>query len=564
MLQKLVETVSIDPRLYKERTLDASLREKLHIFMENQHLQEAVTSEVSAWEVPISRYDTENANGRIYPRKLWERVIKEQRHIWEGAPMLADHPPENSDGDPSRICGIWLEARISDDGYVYGTFVPSGSLGRDLQEHLKNGLRAGTSSSGFGELLRDNKTVDPETYMIERLSDWVLTPSQGTYFTYEASTKETKNASEGRLGESKNVTFSTDVRENKETMNTKVTKLEEKKFRKQMELFLEDAEKISDPQDRLREFEEILSYFEGGAAPELKEKVLNKIEEERILIKKQLQEAEKLQQDLGVKDTEDLKERLTNIVEDAETLKEDLENWKGIAKKLQEKLNATQKELNARPTEAYVQHLQKKIKELFVEQEKLEKLNDQEKQRIEESKKKIATIKEKFTLQLKEKDASIKKTQDLNVQILNKLKELKKKYKELLEEKLEVEQSFESYREKVEAKPKLQESPGAAIRKYTNFRETDAIDSYWADLVSRHGEDIKPYERSIRGAKTYREAMNAYMKVLPVLNESVDYNAARIPESVAIPLDERGALLESVGAHIEVPSLEKRLPKGWV
>jgi len=561
MLQRLVETVSIDPRLFKKVELNAALREKLNIAIKEKKLTEATITENTAWEVPISRYDEENANGRIYPKALWERVINEQRHIWEGAPMLADHPAADSDGDPSRICGVWLDARIGDDGYVYGTFIPSGSLGKDMQEHLRNGLRAGTSSSGFGELMHDNKTVDPTTYMIERLSDWVLTPSQGTYFTYEATTHETKNASDSRLGESANKQESV-VREKATTM--KITKLEEKKFRKDMEAFLEDAQKIQDPQERLREFEEILSYFEEGAAPDLKEKVIAKINEQKESIRKQLEEAAKLQKELGVQSTEDLKEKLTALVEDADILQREATDWKSVASKLQQKLDEARKELMARPTSAYVTHLRNKIKKMYAEKRQLEEAVATQKTKYTEASKKkealLEAIKEEIDSYKKDLEAEKRK----NIHLQKQIERLQARIKEAEDKVKETEQAFKEYKNKVEAEPRLMESPAISIAKYTNFREADEIDSYWADLVTRHGAEIKPFEKKIRGAKTVREAMNMYMKILPALNESVDYYEARIPESVAFSKEERGRLLEKVGAIVESTDMISRLPEGWV
>lgn len=561
MLQKLVETVSIDSKLFKKIELSGSLKEKALASLKGQHLEEAAADVPTAWEVPISKYDEENANGRIYPKALWERVINEQRHVWEGAPMLADHPSGESDGDPSRICGIWLEARIAPDGYVYGTFVPSGSLGKDMQEHLRNGLRAGTSSSGFGELMHDSKTVDPSTYMIERLSDWVLTPSQGTYFTYEAATRETKNASDSRLGESVNKQESV-VRESVNTM--KITKLEEKKFRRDMEAFLEDAQKIGDPQDRLREFEEILTYFEEGAAPDLKDRVAQKITEQRELIKTQLAEVEKLQSELGIKSTSDLKEKLTSIAEDADVLAKEATDWKKVATSLQKKLDEAREELAARPTTAYTSHLRSKLKKLYNEKRKVEEEIAAQQAKLREASVKKTKVLEavdaeivgyKTTIAEKDKRITHLSRQIERLQAGNAAAEAKIK---------EVEAAFKAYKENAEAAPKLMESPSDSISRYMNFREADKVDNYWADLAVRHGESIKAYEKKIRSAKTVREAMAVYMKILPMLNEGVEYEAARLPESVSLSLKERGKILEKKGVKLTATDIIDRLPEGWV
>ena len=43
--------------------------------------------------------------------------------------------------------------------------------------------------------MSDGVTVDPSSYLIERLSDWVLNPSQGTFFSYEESDDNIVNKS---------------------------------------------------------------------------------------------------------------------------------------------------------------------------------------------------------------------------------------------------------------------------------------------------------------------------------------------------------------------------------
>ncbi len=87
------------------------------------------------------------------------------------------------------------------------------------------------------------------------------------------------------------------------------------------------------------------------------------------------------------------------------------------------------------------------------------------------------------------------------------------------------------------------------------------IDNYWADLVLRHGIDIKPFEERIRGTKTLKESMSVYMKILPTLNESAEYYDAKLNESVSIGRKERGRILESKGmkldTHKSLPSWAK-------
>lgn len=571
MSQKFVETVAIDNRLFRKLE-SAELQEKLKgisVPLRESIIKENGNSAIAGWEVPISRYGVENANGRVYPKELWDNVVNNQSNIWKGGPMLQDHPADDSDGTPANICAIWLEARVGKpgpdgSGYVYGTLVPSGRLGEDLQDHLAHGLRAGTSSSGFGDLMSDGKTVDPKTFLIERLSDWVLTPSQGTYFTYEAATQETKNASDSdRLGESANKPKN--VVKEKNTMDSKLTKLEEKKFRKDMEAFLEDASKITDPQEQLQEYQEILSYLQEGAVPDLREKIEKKIEEKRTEIKQMIADSVQMREELGVKNAEDLKKKLTVIAEDTTILKEESKDWKSVAKSLQKKLDTYREEAKSKPTEAYTNHLKAKINKLYASVREKETALAEKEKSIQESKEKndslVKQLEEKFGSTSNVVAAQRALLEEKGKEIISLKKEVKKandNTKALLE-------SFESYKQKIQesSTPKIAPSPSASIKKYLNFRESEGVESYWADLYLRHGEDIKRFEGKIRSAKTVREAMAMYMRVLPLLEESQTIDAMRIPESTSISRNERARMLESTGMEIEGTDLVDRLPKGW-
>ena len=336
-------------------------------------LKEAVNpEETEGWWVPVSYYGKKNGNGRIYGKRLWENVINNQRDSFISGPMLADHPAGDSDGNPKDICGVWLDAKIDPPdengiGLVWGLLVPSGHLGEDLKDHLRNGLRIGTSSSGFGKLLRDGETVDPDTYQIERLADWVLQASQATYFGYD----ENHNVIDKSIHESMNNTSFPveDEYKIKESIvrDSKFTKLEEKKFRRDMESFLKDADNIKDPQERLAEFKEIRSYFEEGVCSDLKEKVEQKIAEEEKEIKRILEESIELKEKLGIENAKDLKQKLTRICDNTKLAEKEAKDWKAISEQLQAKLDEANTNLSKRPTEDYVSFLQNRVTDLINE-----------------------------------------------------------------------------------------------------------------------------------------------------------------------------------------------------
>ncbi len=130
-------------------------------------------------DVPVTIFD-ENENGRIYPRELDERIIKER--LAEGNLSLADHP-ENDEGSISKICGVWHNYRLTENGGVADWYLV-GSLGQLILETVQAGGAIGVSRVGFGEISElDEKTVIPESYELERLGDAVINPSAGVYST---------------------------------------------------------------------------------------------------------------------------------------------------------------------------------------------------------------------------------------------------------------------------------------------------------------------------------------------------------------------------------------------
>lgn len=373
-LMRFVESLTVsDNNIEKETVEGFKESNKDYKITESKEIRD--TDEI--WRVPISRYGVMNGNGRVYNKKLWENVIKNQKDTWYGSPCLMDHPSEDSSGDPNRICGVWLGLDIDKDpdkGFVYGYLIPSGRLGEDLKDHVKNHLRAGLSSSGFGRLLPDGKTVDPDTYEIERIADLVLMPSQQVYFGIDED-NHIKNISPvlestdnpGSMYESsqvENKTTNNIYKENIVKDSAKIAKLEEKKFRRDMESFLEEAIAIKDPQERLQEFREIKSYLEDGACPDLKEQIEQKIAEEEEYIKTAIKEKAEFKEKFDVDSPKELEEKLTKIVEESSSFNKEAQDWKAVAEKLQSKLNEKNKELEERPTSQFVEYLNNKIEAL--------------------------------------------------------------------------------------------------------------------------------------------------------------------------------------------------------
>ena len=532
-LTRFVESLTINDNSIKEtdvRTFkeSVSISENLK-FLESKNININPKDDV-IWKVPISRYGVVNSNGRLYSRNLWLRVINEQKETYYGSPCLIDHPSDDSSGNMAQICAIWVGMDIDDDpdeGFVYGYMIPSGRLGEDLKDHIKHHYRAGVSSSGFGRLCSDNQTVDETSYILERPGDIVAMPSQQVYFGIdENNDKEVKNISpvlkkktsqnsnswyttQYESTENNNSTSISELEEttsdkieeesdnntnttnnfkenNKVVKDSKIAKLEEKKFRRDMESFLEEAAAIKDPQERLQEFREIESYLEDGACPDLREKIEQKIAEEEEYIKAAIKEKSELKEKFDVDNIKGLEEKITKIVENNTLLKQDARDWKKVSENLQNKLNEAHKELNDRPTQTFVEYLNTKI--------------DTMKGTLEETSKKAYTLVKKFS--------------EANKSLKQEIESLNEKIKGLEQEK-----------EEMFGELKQAHANAASSNVIAERAEKDKNDSYnnLRTMTESYNTLRAHYEKAILDIKNLNEAANSNAE--HALNEKNNYEA---------------------------------------
>lgn len=646
-LQRFVESYSVSGKLCQKVPVTEELQEKYHIteavqrLREDGRLDEAAEAPGTLYRFPISRYNHLNHNRRMYPRALWERVLREQEHEWKGRVGLADHPPEDSDGEFKNAAIIWHDMEMDDENdLVWGTGSFVGPYGRLAQEIVDKGGRIGFSSSGFGELTADGQTVNPDTYQLERCADVVLNPSQDVFGdqsnalnieysrgnvkeSVEASRPQTStnySINEAGGGQSEaNLT----IKENRMDRNTEaqarpVSKLEEKKFRRDIQTFLEDASRMESPQARLQELEEILTYFEEGVAPDLREKVEAQILDEKKNLEEMLNEASETKKTFGVKNSEQLKMGVALLAEEIKVVEAEAKDWESIAMvlkennaKLREALKTAHAKMNTLPSPKYVAELTERIQNLETQRKRnLYAYTEETKEKdtflkeadelIENQNKLIAdlkeqtakkdefikTLKEKTVKQqatitkLREEDASddekiaekdeLLETQESTIKALEgQVERLQKRLSESSEENKQLNEAFEAYRQEIEENntPRFIPTAEERIGSHLNFKEGGgaAVEAYWNDLVVRHGESIRPYERSIRGAKTYREASAAYIRILPEIDEdNQQAYDARLPESTSISRAERQKMLEKSGMRFGgQKDITSRMPKGW-
>jgi hypothetical protein len=505
---------------------------------------------ISKYRMPVSRYDWKNINNRKYPKALWENVIKNQKNLWEGSVGLADHPDDDKDGSVKGIFGVWhnlglKEGMTDTEKIVEADLYLVGPYGKLAEEVLAAGGKLGFSSSGFGELQEDKITVDPASYMIERISDWVLNPSQGVFGTKESSEKVKENTP-------KETSIMTE-----KIIAQKYSKLEERKFRKDVEEFLSEATKTVIPLDRLTELKEILTYFENDLASDLKEQVEKKIKETEIQISESIKNQIAIKEELGVDTVSEIKGGISKLVTDTQIFERQAKDWKMIAEGLQKKVQVLQGDLELRPTLEDIESIQKKVEFIQKIANQREKILSNRIVALKTSLKEQGDIEEKLTGELAEaytkgKELKVKAVQYLEV--IRNLQETVVQKDSLITEQTE---DIEVMTEKYETPPKIGPSTSERMSEFIGFDEGDDIKSYYEDLLARHGDEFRYFEKRLLGCKTLQEAMRVYSKIM-----AEDYDQVAIaPE--ALPMEERQKLIEAATGSKIRTHRGLNLPEGW-
>lgn len=273
--------------------------------------------------IPISKY-TENFNNRIYPKALWENIAKKK--VAEGSLSLADHPSDNSEGSVKDICAVWKNMKVNEDSVTADCYFV-GDYGQTLFEAVQNGAKAGVSSSGYGELQEDGKTVNPNTFDLERLGDFVLSPSQGTFATSENIVTEEsmhptnlnsiKEEFTNNIEQSKAIIKENTITENNDKREIiTMDKFTEANYWNNLEVILREAKKNEN-------FKEAM-----GSLTLAKEKAPEGLEEARVKIDnaiQTIQEKQEAQINVALTENKELKDKYEVATKTIEEMKEQLE-----------------------------------------------------------------------------------------------------------------------------------------------------------------------------------------------------------------------------------------------
>ena len=391
----------------------------------NKLKENGITNGPKLYKFPVARIndaDHPNLNGRVYIRELWDNVINKQQDNWKGLCGLSDHPEGNDPGQFKQSAIVWLDMMIDDLNkivWAIGSFV--GQYGHLAQEIIEAGGRIGFSSSGFGELMMDGKTVNPDTYQIERVADIVLNPSQGVYgditdeqhpnieytsqkavvteaikeipnnklsenIATETSAPKAKEPLSAILKEKGNTNTETnsvvpethgenkEMAENVENKRALVlSEAEEKKLKKYIKQFLAESSEIHNPIDRLKELDEIMEMVESGEIHDLKEDVEKELVAERARLEEMVKDAQSIQDEFGVS-AKVFAENAKKVAQVADTLEEENNSLKENAQKAQKESTLLTEQTH--DFETLCAALTERVQALFAENKELKKENN--------------------------------------------------------------------------------------------------------------------------------------------------------------------------------------------
>lgn len=132
----------------------------------------------------LQKADTLNQNGRIYPRSILEREVRNyQKFIVENRALGECDHPDSSVVNLKNVSHIVREAYVDDKGTVLGTVellnTPSGQI---LQSLVESGVKLGISSRGVGSTRKqgDYYVVQDDFQLIAW--DYVSEPSTAGAF----------------------------------------------------------------------------------------------------------------------------------------------------------------------------------------------------------------------------------------------------------------------------------------------------------------------------------------------------------------------------------------------
>jgi hypothetical protein len=356
--QRLVENILVPTRLFEK--IDTPLREAI--------AGDTKYPILGVYRFPFTRPGQKNLNGRIYPYDLWDRVFAQN----PVTVSLVNHPED--DGDPARIWAVMKNAGYNKDRTLGMTdcYIIDNEYGRTAMGVLAAGSEIGTSSSGIGDFQADDVTVDPNSYEIERIADWVLNPSYSVFGTIddkilEASMADLEKQEGGGVANfhgKKAPPFGKDdggkkakededdpeeekeKKENRTGTGMKLSLREKRELEASLKKIYEDVKSIKAVRERLERAKEALTFYEDTDVESYKGEFEELVGESEKEFEATLAKGEQV--DVVKKESEETSQMAKEAKKEAEDLKKENE----ILKKENEKFKALVKESSRRKDES--------------------------------------------------------------------------------------------------------------------------------------------------------------------------------------------------------------------
>jgi len=142
----------------------------------------------------LQKSDTLNQNGRIYPREILEREVRNyQKFIMENRALGELDHPDASVISMQKVSHIVRSAEMREDGTVYGTIeVLDTPCGKIVQTLVESKVKVGISSRGVGSTKKqgDYHVVQPDYLIV--CWDIVTDPSTPNAFMLPEGRKISK------------------------------------------------------------------------------------------------------------------------------------------------------------------------------------------------------------------------------------------------------------------------------------------------------------------------------------------------------------------------------------
>jgi hypothetical protein len=507
-MKRLRENVLVTPDYYKKRDT----------LQERTLLVEGISYKALAvYRFKFTRPGKENLNGRVYGYDLWDRIIR----LMAGRSTLAlmNHPPEDDPGNPHDIWAVWRNLAYSNDREFVEAdcYILNNENGRTALSVLEAGGEIGLSSSGFGEFLADGKTINPETYEIERVADWVLDPS------YEVFGRLDDKISESSKPVSKNINEGSKM------------ELSERKLKKLLEINLqkicETISVIGDPFERCSKAQELLEMYNDDELGSLKESLSKIVEDSSEAIRSGVESGKKV-----IELSESLESANISLSENQKNLESLIKENAELTKKLDEALATLDS------AAAFSKDTEKVLNEALASKTGTVSFEDYETLR-EYTKKVVSAYAEQKSI--------LKKYNEDRQKLAKRLRDINESQKQN-RARAETARKVQERQERNEAEKKsLREKRIAYEAEQEKLRRANPeVLQYFRDSVNLYPELIEHKDR-ILSKRTAFEAQMAVMSILHPVGERIDEIAAI--SDFSLPISERTK---------RTPEPEIRLRKG--